>query len=282
MLAKIPVLFSYAYVKPKMMELLSQKSVYENFDIVVDSGAFTAFKTGRTIDIGEYIKFITELPFPVKHYFTLDSIGNTDVTRKNYDILCKEGLEPIPIFTRGDTRSNFEYYHESRGLVGIGGIAGTHGNKDYLIDLYNSGMLKDKNVHWLGFIIHDFLLHYKPYSCDTSSWTTGSRFARGWYYYNRKYRTFTKENAKSLELKLFCQKYGFDSYELVKESAWRRKDNQPAFCQILQLYAALDYLYIIKKRINTEIYLSISDFTIETNIKMMLNHIDNFRRSCDE
>lgn len=275
---KIPVLFSYAYVKPGMMALLTKPEVHKNFDIVVDSGAFTAFKSGKVITLDEYIKFIRELPFPVERYFTLDSIGNVETTLKNYDILCKEGLEPIPIFTRGDTKRNFDYYYASRGLVGIGGIAGTNGCKDYLIDLYETGIITGKKVHWLGFHIHDFLLHYKPFSCDTSSWASGSRFARGWYYYNRKYRIFTKDDYKSIELKMFCEKYGLDSYRLSKEEAWRRRDGNQSFVQVIQLYAALDYIKNMRERIGTKIYMSISDFTIESNIEMMLEHIDNFRK----
>jgi len=279
---RIPVLMSYAYIKEDVIELLADPEVHKYFDILIDSGAYTTFKSGKSIDIDKYINFIDNLPFPVTGYFTLDSIGNPELTRKNYDLIRREGLDPIPVFTRRDKPKDFEYYYETAGYVGIGGIAGTQGCRDHLINLYESGLLTNKKVHWLGFIQHDFLLHYKPFSCDTTSWLKGMRFACGWYYANRRYRTFTKSNFKDHELKVFCARYGFDSYILGKESSWRRLNSISPFCQVLQFYAAYEYLLMLKKRVGVKLYLSISDYTINVHLRMMLENYNNFWRNYNE
>lgn len=254
---KIPILISFAYMKDSLIDTLKEHQ--DTFEIILDSGAFTAFNTGRSITIKDYINFLEKSVLPFTYYFSLDSIGNTEKSYENYNILCKEGFNPVPVFTRGDKPELFEEYYSRRGFVGIGGIAGTADNKFYLKNLYDNHIVKrEKQVHWLGFWDRDFLLYYKPFACDTQSWMSAARFGRSWYMNNRKLFTFDRSNFNKPEVKSFCSKYGIDVLQLRLDDNWRWDGKVASLSQEIQSLAALEYMDMIRKYSGTKIYLACS------------------------
>lgn len=167
------LLVAYPYVKPDVISLLQERAGEIRF--LLDSGAFTAWKAGRTISVDEYCKFIESLPFTPWRYFTLDVVGDAHATKKNYDIMRERGFTPVPIFTRGEDLSIMDEYFETSDVVGIGGLVGTRGNKGFVKGIMDK--VGGRRVHWLGFTNLAFLKVYKPYMADSSSWEMGARFA---------------------------------------------------------------------------------------------------------
>lgn len=142
---------------------------------LLDSGAFTAWKAGKTIKLDDYCRFLEKLPFKPWRYFTLDVVGNPVATRSNYETMLKRGFAPVPIFTRGDSIKELDGYYKSSDVVGIGGLVGTTGNKGFI-----NGIMKHigkRRCHWLGLTSLPFLKTYRPYMCDTASWESGAQFA---------------------------------------------------------------------------------------------------------
>ena len=251
---KVPVLVSFAYM-PQALIATIQKNI-DSLDLILDSGAFTAFNTGRTIELRDYMSFLNEIPFPVRFYFTLDSIGDPKRTDSNLVELQRKGFKPVPVFTRGQTRKDFERYAE-RGLIGIGGIAGTADNAGYLLVLYETGVFANRDVLWLGFWDRDFLLHFKPYSCDTMSWISCARFARSWVYERRQLISFTKETYNRREVIHFCSRYGIDHGLLKQEVNWRGLMNNN-IAQLVQTISMIEYQQMIERKNGTKIFLACS------------------------
>ena len=156
-----------------MIEALSnfQKEFPNRFRFLLDSGAFTAFNSGKTITLDEYCKFLESLPFKPWRYFALDVIGNPEGTDRNYEIMRARGFNPVPIVTYGDNLKKVEDLYKSTDFVGFGGLVGL--SKDERIWAVNeiTKAVKGRKAHLLGFTQFDSLKRFKPYCCDSSSWS---------------------------------------------------------------------------------------------------------------
>lgn len=168
------ILVSYAYLNKSLLDILERNKSCVRF--VLDSGAFTAWKSGNSISVDDYCNFIEALPSTPWRYFTLDKIGDPEGSKKNYDIMLKRGFKPIPIFTRGENIKMLEEYYSTSDVVGIGGLVRTPNNKGFI-----NGIMRyvgKRHCHWLGFTSTDYLKRYKPYMCDSSSWTGALIYGR--------------------------------------------------------------------------------------------------------
>lgn len=189
---KANILVAYPYMKKPMIDLLKQNEHRTRF--LLDSGAFTAWKAGKPIALDDYCRFIESLPFEPWRYFMLDVIGDPKATLKNYETMLKRGFKPIPIFTRGEDPSVLEDYYKTSDVVAIGGLVGTKGNKGFVKGIMEK--VGKRKVHWLGFTDLNFVKHYKPYSCDASSWNNGAQFGYVTYY-DRRTMKLLKADRKS-------------------------------------------------------------------------------------
>jgi hypothetical protein len=170
------MLLSYHYLGSKDLSYLAQV-MNHGVTWILDSGGFTAFTKGKEIDLQEYINWLhrtTKSSAAPWKYFALDAIGDPVKTMSRYEEMRKQGLNPIPIFTRGGTREELEHYFASSDVVALGGLVATKGNKAYI-----NGIMKwvgNRKVHLLGFTPHKFLVRYKPYMVDSSTWHTTQKF----------------------------------------------------------------------------------------------------------
>lgn len=171
---KLNLLVAYPYMKKPTIEVLAENQDCIRF--VLDSGAFTAWKAGKSVNIDDYCRFIDSLPFKPWRYFTLDVIGDPEASMKNYEIMLKRGYNPVPIFTRGEDPSVLDDYYKTSDVVGIGGLVGTGGNKGFVNGIMNH--VAGRKVHWLGFTSVDYIKYYKPYMCDSSSWVMALTYAQ--------------------------------------------------------------------------------------------------------
>lgn len=214
------LLVAYPYMKADVVDLVraNEKSIR----FVLDSGAFTAWKAGKPIQLDEYCRFIESLPFTPWRYFTLDVIGDPHGTMKNYETMLKRGFSPVPIFTRGEDLSVLDDYYKTSDVVGIGGLVGTTGNKGFV-----NGIMKkvaERRVHWLGFTALEFVKHYRPYMCDSSSWEGGARYGQFALYMGKGQTTvlrktdFAKKPTK--EIAATIESFGFSPRDFAKTENW--------------------------------------------------------------
>lgn len=167
------LLVAYPYMKPDVIQLIKEEQHRIRF--VLDSGAFTAWKAGKTINVDDYCRFIESLPITPWRYFSLDVVGDPHGSMKNYEVMLSRGFKPIPVFTRGEDPSVLDDYYKTSDVVGIGGLVGTEGNKGFVKGIMER--VAGRRVHLLGFTSLPFLKVYKPYMADSSSWEMGARFA---------------------------------------------------------------------------------------------------------
>ena len=219
--SKLNILVSYAYMDKNVENVLVANK--DRIRFLLDSGAFTAWKLGKPISLDNYCRYLESTPIKPWRYFTLDVIGNAELTLKNYETMLKRGFNPIPVFTRGECTSMIDEYYKTSDVVGIGGLVGSMDNKAFV-----NGIMKhvnNRNVHWLGFTPVDFIKHYKPYSCDSTTWQVGVIYARLDLYDDRLKRLVTidkklflsKPKPRILEL---LRQHGIEPKSLAVKSNW--------------------------------------------------------------
>jgi len=143
---------------------------------MVDSGAFTVWKSGGKVDIDNYISYLKNNIAPaVKNYsaIQLDVIGDPAQTRKNLDKMCESGLNILPVFTKGEKYGELNELYKYNDYICCGGLVGSQA------DTYVKHLMKitDKNkIHLLGYGKQQQLKKLKPYSADVSNIISFFRF----------------------------------------------------------------------------------------------------------
>jgi hypothetical protein len=194
----------------------------EKIRFLLDSGAFTAWKAGSAISLDDYCNFIEKSPVKPWRYFTLDVIGDPRASMVNYELMLKRGFTPIPIFTRGEEVSVIDDYYKTSDVVAVGGLVATIGNRGFVNGIMEK--IGKRQCHWLGFTSMEFLKHYRPYSCDTSSWESGARYGAISLYagHGTVIRFSKKDFAKppAPRLAALIRSYGLDPAVLARTAAW--------------------------------------------------------------
>jgi hypothetical protein len=171
------MLYSYYYLKKEVMEIMEESQAYA--DYMIDSGAYTAFSLGKEIKREEYQNFLRGLKFKPFKYFMLDVIGDEKGTMENLKLMRQDGFDPVPIFTRGSNVELIDELYNDTDLIGLGGISARKGNSRTRTYGYVKMLMKkvaERKCHWLGFAILNFIKYYKPYSLDSTSWSSGLQY----------------------------------------------------------------------------------------------------------
>lgn len=217
---RLNVLVAYPYMNPQVIELLGKCGPWLRFTL--DSGAFTAWKAGKPIQLDDYCRFLEGLPIKPWRYFTLDVIGDPEGTMRNYETMLARGFKPVPIFTRGEDPSVLEEFYKTSDVVGIGGLVGTPGNRGFVKGIMRH--VRDRMVHWLGFTDLDFIKVYRPFMCDSSSWESGARYgALKLYMGNANFLTIKKHQFQSRPSQAVLDRIrqmGVDPYRLARLDEW--------------------------------------------------------------
>ena len=177
LLPKLNILLSYYYIRDGHLNLMRDTTDF--VDYAIDSGAYSAFSSGKAISMDEYQTFLTKLGFNPFGYFALDVIGDEKATMVNYRKMRADGFKPIPIFTRGSDPSLVDELFADTDFIGYGGISARKGNSRTITYGYVKKLMslaKGRKVHWLGFAILNYIKYFKPFSFDSTSWSAGLQY----------------------------------------------------------------------------------------------------------
>ena len=225
-------------------------------DLLVDSGAFTAWKAGKSVKLDDYKKQISDLPFKPWNYFTLDVVGNPKATKQNFASLIKSGFRPIPVFTRGEGLGEIEYYYQHSDILGLGGLVGTAGAEGFVRAVM--GKIGSRKVHWLGFTNLDFLSYYRPFSIDSSSISSGYRYGFIQLYVGKgRWRQLTREHfmqRPDTETMNLFKLYEEDPRAFAFKSEWKNAGQINAFRR-LPFKCYVRYMQDIKINFGTKMFI---------------------------
>ncbi len=173
------ILLSYAMMKPKfktgevkLKEFCTSSDGSATAEILLDSGAFSAYTQGLKLNIDEYAKFV-DMHKP-DLYINLDVIGDDVATMKNQEYLEKIGLHPMPVYHARDPEWMIDEYVKKYKLIGLGGRS-TKTNKEFVHFLRSIiARYPNNDFHCLGCNDRNFLLFNNYYSADATTWNIGS------------------------------------------------------------------------------------------------------------
>lgn len=158
------------------------KESKQRVSLFLDSGAFSAWSQGVTINMDEYIKFIKDNEDCIDVYACLDVIGDPAKTYENQKYMESKGLKPLITFHNREDYKWLKKYVEEYDYIALGGIAGgirkevivQHLDICWGIICDDQGMPKVK-VHGFGMTALDLMFRYPWYSVDSTSWVLTGR-----------------------------------------------------------------------------------------------------------
>ena len=271
--AKLYILIAYPYFSNVAYKFF-QENKRDDYELLVDSGAFTAYNSGKEVKLDDYCKFLDSIkPLGDLPAIQLDVIGNTKEGWQNYLTMKERGYKVLPVFHRGDDIEFLDRLWEESEHVCIAGIMRKTKWKPYAKWLLDKA--GDRKSHWLAFVNMPFIKHYKPYSVDSSSWRAAMRY--GMLSLPRSDGTF-----KIVPRKNFSQRPSQEILELLYrlgltdaqigllrfEASWRgsyKIDFIPensavavaGFADAVNAMAHIKRAFDVRKRIGTKIHLAI-------------------------
>lgn len=180
------ILESYHYVgKQKYVDEMRN----ERAQIFLDSGAFSAFTLGVTIDVEVYCDYIRrnldiiKVEDGITMASVLDGIGDPLATYRNQLRMEQLGVKPLPCFHAGEDERYLEWYVANYPYITLGGMVGSSTTQlaiwlDRIWDRYltdGSGRPRLR-VHGFGITSIPLMERYPWHSCDSSSWIQSAAF----------------------------------------------------------------------------------------------------------
>lgn len=176
----------------------TEKTIIPNCKrFMLDSGAFTFFSQGGSIDWHSYIKKYAEFicKNKVDLFFELDIdslIGYDKVLYYRDRLEHLTGKQSIPVWHKSRGQAEFVKMCERYDYVAVGGIVSreiTQREYKYFPQLISIAHEHGAKIHGLGFTNLKGITQYHFDSVDSTAWVSGNRFG-GVYKFNGK--TMTK------------------------------------------------------------------------------------------
>lgn len=156
-------------------------------NIFMDCGAYSAMTRGVAIDIYRYIEFCQKWGSRINTVVQLDKVGDPVATARNLEIMEREGVHPIPVYTAAAPIKEFERLCERYKHIALGGVNkpgdGTNGTIQWRREVFNK-IFKAVEKHWpikmhaFGVTAQWVLERYPLYSADSSSAIVGAGMGR--------------------------------------------------------------------------------------------------------
>lgn len=120
------LLMSYFYVRKKSKSIPSiiQKIEYTPNRIILDSGAYTAWKKKANITLLQYMEFIHNHRKYLWRYINLDVIGDDESSFNNFMEMRDHGFNPIPVWHYEGDWEYLKLYAGMSKYIFLGGSVG--------------------------------------------------------------------------------------------------------------------------------------------------------------
>ncbi len=230
----VKLLVSYAYYKPRDLdELLFDAYPDVQFELFGDSGAFTVFKKGGTIDVKDYGNWIKQWKHRLGAYANLDVINSAEMSNENLMRLQDMGLEPLPVYHAGEPADFFYSMLESYNYICFGGIAyrnyAGEGSQRVYLKALRAARDKGVRMHAFGLTNWKVIRRLPFFSYDSTTWVSAARFGRISLFDEHKGNMTVVAVGRNLEYAkwaswlYYFEKWGYDWKTIVK---WSITDNK--------------------------------------------------------
>lgn len=164
------LLISYAYIKGDVSGDLV------GVDLLIDSGAFTAYTLGKSIDLQAYTAYLQKNAKNITAAFALDVIGDHEASLRNYrqqKAALGKSVELIPTWHVTSPLDNLRELCEEADYVAVGGAVGYSTQQRALmrtlVQAHKIAREHGTRLHGLGMTSNQ-TRRLPWYSVDSSSW----------------------------------------------------------------------------------------------------------------
>ena len=137
------------------------------YNYLIDSGAYTAWKSGKVIELQDYIDWNKSTGW--ENYIMLDVLEDEEASKRNYEEMVKQGLRPMYVMSKFDT--DFDYMETTLKVnpyVCMGGLYSS--SKEWVMKKTTEAHNRGAKIHALGYVRTPEMYQCPVYSVDSSSW----------------------------------------------------------------------------------------------------------------
>ena len=142
-------------------------------DWAFDSGAFSAYRQGGEIHLGDYIRKCRELTAndpQLSEVYALDVIGDWRASLRNTRLMWKAGVEAIPCYHFGEPLDVLRGLARDYPKIAFGGVARREARQKVRWALDCMAAIWPKRVHGFGFGHQGHLMAVPFHSADATTW----------------------------------------------------------------------------------------------------------------
>jgi hypothetical protein len=246
---------------PMSVGLLASFWYYRKFDLgaitracplILDSGAFTAYTQGGSVDIIEYADWLDAAQRPYDFAFTLDVLGDERQSFRNWERLRDRGTPTVPVIHFGQGPAVLQRYIDAGAeRVALGGLAGggpTPQAKAWTAVMFRA--LRDQPqiaTHGLGIHLSSPMARFPWTTTDSSTFGFAWRFARLMLWTGRRWHTVPLDGKAIYQHARLVRSYGFEP-EQVAVSTPETREDLVRFVMRVECRAAHDYDQAVARR----------------------------------
>jgi len=171
------VMFSYLARRRRAWADLSRFS-----GVALDSGAYSVWRRGAAVDIGEYADYCASMSDSVDWYANLDAITDWRASLRNLSALERRGLSPLPVFHLGEPLSLLDDLVSGYDHVGIGrgpgiGFLGMWRLLETIFDRYSDSRGRPLlRFHGFRMTERRLIARFPFDSVDSTTWISGAAY----------------------------------------------------------------------------------------------------------
>ena len=220
------LLISYVYLE----QFLKHFERYKFRDWALDSGAFSAWKSGTEIDLQEYIaecKRLMKQDKRLVEIFALDVIGDHAASIQNCETMWRAGVEAIPTFHVGEPEEALQHIADRYPKIAVGGLVGRKRPEKIAFLDQVFARVWPKRIHGFGVADEVLLNRYPFHSVDATSWEMGPCAFGKWTKFGKMCVRGSNQNLRS-ELEHYLKLEDWLRTRWAKEMALlERLEDQP-------------------------------------------------------
>jgi hypothetical protein len=169
---KPPLLISFVYVR----KFLQEQHRYRYRHWVMDSGAYSAWKSGTSIDLADYTALCRERlteDQTLREVFALDVVGDWRASVRNAEQMWAAGVPAIPTFHHGEPEDVLLGLARDYPKVAIGGIVGLNPKAKQRFIEQCFARVWPKPLHGFGVGTKAHVMAVPWHSVDATNWEIG-------------------------------------------------------------------------------------------------------------
>ena len=181
---KPALLVSYVYLP----QFKRERHRYRIRNWSMDSGAYSAHNSGKTIELEKYTAVCSELLAKDKglvEVFALDVIGDFEASARNSEWMVSQGVPAIPTFHFGEPEDMLFHYAEKYPKIALGGCVGVPQRTKREWHEQCFARVWPKLIHGLAVGNQSGVLNLPWDSVDASSWERGPTAYGRWRTYGQ-------------------------------------------------------------------------------------------------